>query len=265
MTEKQKISDLLETEYLGRNLFYFERLGSTNDFLKNTAKELPDGCVAVTTEQFAGKGRRGNKWLSQKGQMVAISVLLKGHLSAAAPPVTLLCGLATAEALSTLCGGEFLIKWPNDIVCDGKKICGILCEAKLSDSGCSTVCGIGVNLTQSPDFFINSGILHGASLKMLTGKTFEPEQVVAAILNRFEKIYTAVLLGTNVASETFFAAYTKICVTLGKEIKAVTADSEICGVAQAVSSDGSLKVQCLDKTVTLTAADVSVRGIMGYV
>lgn len=265
MTQEQKISGLLETKYIGRSLFFFERLSSTNDFLKNAADELPDGCAAVTTEQLAGKGRRGNKWLSPKGEMAAISVLLKGHISAAAPPVTLMFGLAAAQALSGLLGYDFLIKWPNDIVYDGKKVCGILCESRLTASGCSTVCGIGVNLTQSTDFFADAGIPHGASLKMLTGKTLLPEQVTAAILNRFEKIYTAASPGDAKAVEAFFADYSALCVTLGKEVKAVGANGEISGIAQSVNRDGSLEVLCSGKTVTLMASEVSVRGIMGYV
>lgn len=265
MTENQKIASLLETEYMGRSLYCFERLASTIDFLKNSAGELPNGCTVVTTEQLAGRGRRGNAWVSPKGQMAAISFLLKSKFSVSMPPITLMCGLAVAKALTRVCGGNFLVKWPNDIVCDGKKVCGILCESRLLKSDYSTVCGIGVNLTQSPDFFISAGIPHGASLKMLTGKEYDACEVTAAILNSFEKIYNDVLSGTNDAVKAFFANYTEVCVTLGKEIKAVTADGEIRGIAQAVNSDGSLTVKCGDKTVTLMASEVSVRGVMGYV
>jgi BirA family transcriptional regulator, biotin operon repressor / biotin---[acetyl-CoA-carboxylase] ligase len=265
MTEEQKIAEKLETEYMGRSLFYFERLNSTNNFLKNAAKELPNGCAAITLEQFAGKGRRGNKWIAEKGQMLAVSVLIKHRLNAAAPPVTLMFGLSAAKALSGLFGRDFLIKWPNDIVCDGKKICGILCETKISSEGCSTVCGIGVNLLQTENFFEESGIPHGASIKMLTGITPQPDQVAAAILNRFEKTYAEFSQGQESTNSVFFEAYNALCVTLGKEIKAQTADGEILGFAKAVNSDGSLQVECEGKTVNLIAGEVSVRGVMGYV
>jgi BirA family biotin operon repressor/biotin-[acetyl-CoA-carboxylase] ligase len=186
---EQKISELLRTEYIGRSLFCFEKLNSTNDFLKDAADGLPDGCAAVTMEQLAGKGRRGHAWVSPKGQMAAFSVLIKNQKAERFPVVSLISALAVQKTLKNLFDADFSIKWPNDIILFGKKICGILCESKITGSGCNTVSGIGVNLTQNPDFFKSAGVPHGASIKMLTGKIPEPEKVIAEVLNTFEEIY----------------------------------------------------------------------------
>lgn len=264
MTQKEKIGKLLETEVIGKNLLWFDSLPSTNDFLKSAAEELPNGSVAVAAEQTAGRGRRGNVWFSPKGQL-AISILLKDRLSLSMPPVTLICGLAVAKALQRLYGDGFFIKWPNDIVCKNKKVCGILCEAKLSKEGTYTVCGVGVNLTQDPEYFAAAGVPYGASIGMLTGKAPQIPQVAAAILNSFEQIYSAVLQPSEKANSAFFEEYCKNCITLGKEIKAVTPGGEIRGVAKAVNGDGSLRVLCGEKTLTLFASEVSVRGVMGYI
>lgn len=264
MTEKEIIRDLLQTEFIGSNLLWFNSLPSTNDFLKSAADELPSGSVIVAAEQTAGRGRRGNVWISSKGQ-TTISILLKGRLSVSMPPVTLICGLAVAKALSGLYGDDFYIKWPNDIVCKNKKVCGILCEAKISRTSCFTVCGIGVNLTQSPEYFKVAGIPHGASINMLTGKVPESSEVTAAILNSFEKIYNVVSQCSDKANSEFFEQYSERCITLGKEIRAFTQDGEIRGTAKAINSDGSLEVLCADKTQTLLASEVSVRGVMGYI
>lgn len=264
MTQKESIERLLETEFIGRNLLWFDNLPSTNDYLKNEAEKLPDGTAVVAEEQSAGRGRRGNVWLSPKGQL-AVSILLKGKLPLSAPPVTLICGLAAAKALRGLFGEEFLIKWPNDIVCKEKKVCGILCEAKLSEEGSHTVCGIGVNLTQPPEYFARAGIPYGASISMITGKEPRLSQVAAAILNSFEKEYNAVLKSPGKEYAEFFRQYCENCVTLGREIRAITPGGEIRGIAKSVNADGSLNVQCEGRTLTLFASEVSVKGIMGYI
>lgn len=265
MADKKKLSELLKTDYIGKSLYCFESLSSTNDFLKDKADELPDGSLVTAEEQTAGRGRRGHAWVSPKSQTAAFSILLKDHISADAPPVTLMCGLAAAQVLRQLCGCDFLIKWPNDVVCDGKKVCGILCESKLSGSHCTTVCGIGVNLTETAEHFVKAGIPYGASLRMLTGKTYEPETIIAAIVNNFEKIYIPLAHQESGANETFLKEYSALCVTLGKEIRAVGTKGELCGTAQAINSDGSLCVRSGGRIVKLMAGDVSVRGVMGYV
>jgi BirA family biotin operon repressor/biotin-[acetyl-CoA-carboxylase] ligase len=263
LTEEQKITELLETEYIGRNLHYFEHLGSTNEFLKSMSQELPNGTVVVAGEQFDGKGRRGNKWVSSKGQAAEMSILLKDS-RLLMPPVTLICGLAVARALNGLCDGGFSIKWPNDIVCGDKKVCGILCESKISKSNCSTVCGIGVNVSQDAEFFKQVNLPHGASLKMLKSEPPSNELVIASILNWFEEIYTTLERGGEREIVAFFGDYSALCITLGREIRAKTGDIEIQGFATAVNADGTLAVSCGEETVALSAGEVSVRGIMGY-
>lgn len=263
MTEEQKITELLETEYIGRNLHYFERLGSTNEFLKSMSPELPNGMVVVAGEQYDGNGRRGNKWVSSKGQAVSMSILLR-NISLSLPPVTLICGLAVVKALNGLCGGEFSIKWPNDIVCGDKKVCGILCESKISKSNCATVCGIGVNISQDAEFFKQVNLPHGVSLKMLMPEPPANELVIASILNWFEEIYTTLEHGGERETTSFFDDYSALCVTLGREVRIKTGDIEVQGFATAVNADGTLAIRCGEETVALAAGEVSVRGIMGY-
>lgn len=263
MTLEQDIAGRLKTQYMARSLFCFEKIGSTNDFLKGAAGDLPDGCAAVTLDQTAGRGRRGNAWTAPRGEAAAVSVLIKSPLDAVAPPVTLVLGLAAAKALGGLCGAEFLIKWPNDIVCGGKKVCGILCESKLAPEGGFTVCGIGINLSQSPEFFTSAGIPQGASLSMCTKTGLGPAEVVAAVINAFEKTLEEFRDGKNTAA--FIEEYSKNCVTLGREVRALTSEGELRGTAEAINPDGTLKVECASGAVTLAAGDVSVRGVMDYI
>lgn len=248
---------------MGRNLCCFETVDSTNNYLKKNAALLPDGTVAVTDEQTAGKGRRGNNWTTNKGQALAMSFLIKNVSIEEMPPVTLICGLAAAKTFNALCGGGFLIKWPNDIVCEGKKVCGILCESKISKEYCATVCGIGVNISQNKEFFDKIGLPNAASLKMLKGD-FDRETVAAEILNRFEEIYLSLKRGGKDKTAEFYREYTKICITLGRKVRAVSETGELVGTAESLGSDGTLIVRCGDKTVAVSAGEVSIRGIMGY-
>lgn len=264
MTQENQTAKLLETEYIGRNIKWFDRIASTNDYLKEEALALPDGFTAATTEQYAGKGRRGHTWVSSRGQIAAFSFLLKNTFFTDLPPITLMCGLAVAKALDGITGKKFLIKWPNDVVIEGKKICGILCESKLLGRQCSTVCGIGVNLAQTGEFFKEAGIPHGVSLKMLCGTAPSPEEVVAKILNEFEKIYLSLTKGGDKEISEFLDEYSKNCVTLGKTVKIVKPDCEITGTAVSVNRDGSLHLIADGKETDVLASEASVRGVMGY-
>ena len=259
------MTQLLETQFIGRNVLCFESIDSTNDFLKNMARQLPNGTVVIAEEQLSGRGSRGNKWVSTKGQMVEFSFMLFNNSFTKLPPVTLICALAVVRALNMLCGGDFFIKWPNDIVCDGKKVCGILCESKIEKSCCTTVCGIGINISQDADFFVHSGIPDGASIKMLKVNAPSHEQLIAAILNFFEQIFTALEHGSERETATFFSDYSELCVTLGKQIRAHIHGSEIVGTAKAVNTDGTLSIMCEGKNISLVSGEVSVRGIMGYI
>lgn len=264
MTQEQQTVNLLETEYIGRNIKWFDEISSTNDYLKEEAPSLPDGFTAASTEQFAGKGRRGHTWVSSRGQMVAFSFFLKNNFFTDLPPITLMCGLAVAKALNGITGKKLLIKWPNDIIYEGRKVCGILCESKLLGRQCFNVCGIGVNLTQTEDFFKEVGIPHGVSLKMIYGTAPSPEEVVAKILNEFEKIYLSLTKGGDKEISEFLKEYSENCVTVGKVVKIVKPDCEIIGIALSVNRDGSLHVSCDGKETDVLASEASVRGVMGY-
>lgn len=264
MTEEELFKSLLKTEYIGRNAEWFDKISSTNDYVKENANTLPDGYLAATTEQYAGKGRRGHVWLAKKGDIAAFSFLLKNSFYADKPPITLICGLAAAKALSKLTGRKFEIKWPNDIVFEGQKVCGILCESRLINKNCFTVCGIGINLTQEKDYFINANIPHAASLKLICAKAPNPAETVAFVANEFEKIYKTVMTGERADSESFIKDYEKNCVTVGSDVKIIKPDREILGKAIAVNLDGSLKVKSGEEELDVLASEASVRGVMGY-
>lgn len=277
MGSAEEIGALLKTRRLGRRLACLARVDSTNDFLKRLAGSLPDGAAAVARVQTAGRGRQGNRWASAEGRTAEFSVLLKSPREASAPPLTMLCALAVCRALDALAppvpdaSGQdaseseasrepFCIKWPNDIVCAGKKVCGILCEARLAPGLSATVCGIGVNLSQPAEFFGAAGLPWGASVRMLRGAAPSAAQVVAGVLNELEPLLEL----EEKDAPDFFAAYARRCVTLGRQVRVRTPSGELTGVAEALGLDGSLLLRRGSELTPVFAGDVSVRGLMGY-
>jgi BirA family biotin operon repressor/biotin-[acetyl-CoA-carboxylase] ligase len=262
MPDKEKIIPLLKTAYMGREIYCFDSIPSTNEYLKSHINELKNGTAALADEQTKGYGRKGNKWESPKGGSLSMSVMIKPVDVLSSPSITLACGLAVVRALNTLYGGGFRIKWPNDIVYKDKKICGILCEAKIDKPCCSVICGIGINLTQSDEQFKACGLDYAASIKTVTGKTPVAEELAAAILNEFETVFDDFIKN---GFKDYYDEYRGLCVTLGSEIKVITKDGEIYGSAVDISKRGQLIVKTADNLITIEAGEVSVRGIMGYI
>ncbi|MDR3552380.1 MAG: biotin--[acetyl-CoA-carboxylase] ligase [Clostridia bacterium] len=261
MPDRDRLARLLNTEYFGKALFCLKRIDSTNDFLKSRAAELPSGAAALADEQPAGRGRRGNVWLCAPGEAVAMSILVKPVEVAAAPLIAPTCGLAAAKALNSLCGGGFLIKWPNDLVFAGKKIGGILCESICSGGTCSVVCGFGINLMQNEAYFESCGLPFATSILVSTGAAPAYEDVAAAILNAFEALYGQTAGG---GSAGILSEYSQLCVTLGRPVRVFYPDKTVTGIASAVNPDGSLTVKTAQGDICVNSGEVSVRGVMGY-
>lgn len=260
MPDREKIAARLRTRRCGRMLYCLQSVGSTNDYLWSLPAPA-DGTAAIADEQTAGRGRRGHTWASGRGEAVQMSVYLRPE-PAVSPVLSLVCGLAAAGALERLCGGGFGIKWPNDIVCDGKKLGGILCEARLSGAVTQAVCGIGVNLRQGRAFFEQCGLPDASSVALLRGVSPSCEETAAAILNELEKWLDA---SREMGVPALLTEYAHHCVTLGREVCARTPDGEVTGTAERIAPDGALVIRTSYGPAVLRAGEVSVRGIMGYV
>ena len=252
----------LTTTSLGRTAVWLPTVDSTNLYLKREAARLPGGAVCLADAQTAGRGRRGHTWDTSPGQTLALSVLFKPCSDVAALPLA--CGLAVAQALTAVCQRAVEIKWPNDSICAGAKVCGILCESAVVDGQSFAVAGMGVNLLQTADDFARAGLPHAASLAMLTGQILPPDKVAVAILNRLEPLWQQTATGGFAAIRDDYARH---CVTLGREVRVLGADGRVLHTGQAVglADDGCLLVRGADGTHAVRAGEVSIRGRQGYV
>ena len=267
LTEKEIRSFLGGTAVVGRELRCFDQLDSTNNYLK-TQTQVPDGTAVTADSQTAGRGRMDRSFQSPKGQGIYLSVLLRPQLPPdRLPPVTALAGVAGCAAVERVCGVRPGLKWPNDPVLCGKKLCGILTEMSLeAETGRvqSLVLGIGINVGQQPEDFSPEVREVATSLLQVLGRPVSRPQLTAALLEELDRAYSALLAGD--LSE-YQAAYRRDCVNLGKTVQLLPFGGGERETAQAVDIDEefSLVVRGADgKERTVRSGEVSVRGLWGY-
>lgn len=242
---------------------YFDETGSTNELCTRAAREgAPGWTVFLANCQTSGHGRRGRGWSSPAGMGLWTSVLLRPELPVTlAGLIPLAAALAVAEAVRTVTDLSCGIKWPNDVILDGKKLSGILCESRSRDGQIEYVTvGIGVNLRRGaypPD-------LTDRAVSLEEHLAFPPERetLLEAILSALERRINQLKEGRGRA---LLNDYEKQCLTVGAGIL-VSGAVEMTGVATGIGEDGSLLIRGEDGTVrTVACGDVSVRGVMGYV
>jgi BirA family biotin operon repressor/biotin-[acetyl-CoA-carboxylase] ligase len=151
--DPDKIRANLKTERIGKKILVFNSTSSTNDIAAEYAKNRAnDGLVIFAEEQTAGRGRAGSKWQSEQGDSILCSIVLTG-CKLNPELLSLACAVAVADAIGKIRGSEAKIKWPNDIILNGKKVAGILLESKLNNDGSAYILGIGINCHQQKASF----------------------------------------------------------------------------------------------------------------
>lgn len=267
LTETEIRRFLPPTEVVGRKLVCLSEVDSTN----TRAKELamagePEGLVVVADCQTAGRGRMGRAFQSPSGKGIYLSALLRPQL----PPerlmsVTAMAGVAVCGAVEAVCGLSPGLKWPNDPVLNGRKLCGILTEMSLEAETGSLqylVVGIGVNVLQAPGDFSPEVAAIATSLAAELGKPVSRPALAAALIARLDQLRTALVSGHT---EAYWKEYRSRCVNLGKQVRLLSPAGEECGEAIDVDQNFGLVVRKDDGTVaTIRSGEVSVRGLYGY-
>ncbi|MXW06050.1 MAG: biotin--[acetyl-CoA-carboxylase] ligase [Gemmatimonadetes bacterium] len=182
----------LSSRIFGRVLEYHARVGSTNDVILDMAEQAaPHGTVCLADEQSAGRGRRGYGWFSPPGCGIWASVLLRPRLSAdRTPPLTLCAAAAVAPVLETAAGVSVEIKWPNDLLMEGRKVAGILAESRVvSGDEPVIVIGMGINVNHTRGQFPDELSASATSLRIESGRPVGREDLFLAILASLESAY----------------------------------------------------------------------------
>ena len=243
---------------------YKGEIDSTNLEAGRLAGELPHGAVIVADSQSAGRGRRGRTWVSRPGENIYFSLLLKpDFVPEQASMLTLIMALAVAQGIEAVYSCKTEIKWPNDIVVHGKKVCGILTEMQAVPGAIKhVVVGVGINVNQTT--FGEAGLSYASSLQKETGLVKDREVLLEAVLQQFEQWYSVFCEAGSL--QPVLAAYHARLANLQKEVQVLDPKGAYRGVALGINDKGELIVRKGDGTqVAVYAGEVSVRGLFGYV
>ena len=254
----------LETAWAGKTCLCFDSMESTQNYGKVLGKKEPvHGTLILAEEQTAGRGRRGRSWQSEKGANIAMSLCLEPKLRTEhAAGLTLVMALAVAEGIKKVTGREPQIKWPNDIVLNGRKICGILTEMCFKDGGYIVVIGVGINVNNTgfPEDIKGTA----SSLKLETGAEISREALIASVMECFENYYEIYEQTEDLA--LLKEQYESMLANKNREVNVLDPKEPYKGTAKGINSAGNLIVVCEDGTEKeVYSGEVSVRGIYGYV
>lgn len=264
MTEAE-IKSLMHTEWVAKEVLYFDTIDSTNTKAQELAeKGYPSGTLVVADKQESGKGRRGRSWVSPSGTGIFMTLMIKPDINPNnASMLTLVAALAVAKAITSVTGEEAMIKWPNDIVVNGKKVCGILTEMNAQfDYINHIVVGIGINVHNES---FPEEISQMASSLMIEagGKRFHRAQIIAETMSYFEQYYDTFLKTQDLSA--LVREYDELLVNRNKSVRVLDPKEPFDGKAMGITSKGELIVDTWESRKLVSSGEVSVRGIYGYV
>lgn len=265
LISKYELESRMATSWLGKEIVYKETTDSTNADVRRMAENgAKNGLLVVADGQTAGKGRRGRQWESGKGTNLYFSMLLKPDITPdKASMITLVAAYSVAKVITKNTGLDAKIKWPNDIVVGGKKVCGILTEMSMErDYIHHIVVGIGINVNEEE--FSGEIKEMATSLKIEGGQVVSRANLLSDILAQFEKDYGAFLAAEDL--KPFVDDYNKMLVNKGVLVKVLDPKGEFSGIAGGINEEGMLIVFKENGQIEkVYAGEVSVRGMYGYV
>jgi BirA family biotin operon repressor/biotin-[acetyl-CoA-carboxylase] ligase len=246
------ITSDLATHFVGQRVILYPRLPSTMEVAREEAlRGAAEGTVVIAEEQTAGKGRMGRIWLSPKG-CVALSVILypkRGLL----PSLVMVASLAVVHAITAVTGLQSQIKWPNDVLINGRKVCGIIIESSAGDNGINyAVVGIGINVNLKTTEFTEIASV-ATSLSDELGREVSRLSLIKRLLVEIEPLY---LSAKN--SDAVYQEWRDSLVTLGRKVCARSGNDIYEGIAESVEKDGSLILRLRDGSLKrIVAGDVT--------
>ncbi len=261
------IRDLLTTKWVCSRLTFYESIDSTNLRAREEAeKGAPHGTMIVADLQTSGRGRRGRNWESPAGVNIYFSLILRPDLvQDKASMLTITMAHSVCKAIARKTGLDCKIKWPNDIVVNGKKVCGILTEMGLKkDGGYYVVIGVGINVRSQ--HFAPELAYKATSLEDEDGRSqkLSRNHLLVEIMNAFEEDYDSLMLCQDLTG--ILDSYNHMLINRDARVRVLDPKGEYEGEAKGITKTGELLVETADGTVLqVYAGEVSVRGIYGYV
>ena len=266
LSESELVSRM-DTVWAGRNVHYLPETDSTNQQAKRLAEDgAPHGTLVVADMQTAGKGRRGRSWQQKPGEAIAMSIILRPDFAPKyASMLTLAAADSVAKGIEKVTGMSPMIKWPNDVIVNRRKVCGILTEMgmNLEDGSIDyVVVGIGINVNQTE--FPEEIRQIATSLRLEGGSGIQRSGLIAEVMRIFERDYE--LLAERKCLSGILEEYNARLINKDAAVKVLDPKGEFAGISLGINERGELLVKKEDGTVAeVYAGEVSVRGFYGYV
>ena len=257
------LQSIRKTRWLGKSIHFFDRIDSTNAKAKELAENgAKHGTLVVADSQSAGRGRLGRTWESQEGTGIFMTLILKPEVAMdRASMITLVTALAVAHGIKEVTGADVKIKWPNDIVLHGKKICGILTEMIVQpDNENYLVVGIGINVHNKS---FPKELVSIASSLHLEGYEVHRVSLIEKMMEHFEVFYEKFLQTEDLSP--MLDGYQELLVNKDKAVRVLDFKEPFDGTAKGITKRGELIVDTGEGTKLVSSGEVSVRGIYGYV
>ncbi|NLP40611.1 MAG: biotin--[acetyl-CoA-carboxylase] ligase [Veillonellaceae bacterium] len=255
----QEIRSRLTTQIIGREIRYFDNVASTNNEAKLlAANDCPEGTLVVAEAQNSGRGRLSRGWFSPWGKGIWMSVVLRPKFSPQeAPKCTLMAAVAINKAIRQVSGIDCGIKWPNDILYQGRKLVGILTEMSAEmDAINYVVLGMGINVNIAEGEFPDDIAEIATSVALASGKPVDRLELLSAILQQLEDIYQ---IATSEGFKAVLDEWRAQSITLGQAVDVVGFNRRFSGIAVNIDDDGALLVKMGDSIERVLAGDVSIR------
>ena len=276
---EKKIAKYLQTKWAANKVVYKQTTISTNEDAGQLARAGAEhGLLVVADTQSGGKGRRGRSWQSEPETTISMTLLCRPQFTAEkASMLTLVMGLAVAEAISELTGLSANIKWPNDIVVNHKKVCGILTELGTANGQIDyLIVGVGINVnngislssveaSEQKRTIIFGEELAGTatSLWLETGVELSREKLIAFCMEKFEQYYEKFVRDLDL--HAMMDVYNNRLAGIDGEVRVLDPQGEYVGISRGIDAFGNLLVETEGVVKKVYAGEVSVRGLYGYV
>ena len=249
----------LKTQLIGKRVYYFEEIDSTQNFAQNIAADKKEnGTIIIAEKQTSGRGRLDRKWTSPKGGIWFSLIIHPKFDVSSSTLIPILSAVALSKSIKSVLGIETEVKWPNDITMNGKKVAGVLVDASFQTNSIDyLILGIGINfdidakklekrLTKTPNFY---GI---DSLRGKEDKT-PPKKLLKEFLLQFEKNLFQLDKGEK---SKIIKEWTKRAAGIGKKITINTSNGKISGISQGIDNDGALKIKTRNEIKKIYVGDV---------
>ncbi len=275
MMDKRTIEAALNTDYVGRDLEFYPVIDSTNNVAKAAGDEgRPSVFLAVADRQDAGRGSRGRSWISPAGHNIFMSLMVRPKIPMdKVSGLTLVMALSVSEAIDEAMKAAGVsddvrtgIKWPNDIVLNKRKICGILTELHVMPGSGEyfVVIGCGINVNQPSDLFAEEIRDMAGSVFSETGKELDRSKLIALCMKYFEENYAKYEERCDLS--LLKDDYERRLLNINSKVKILDPKGEYEAVALGINKDGALLIKNeKGESEEIIAGEVSVRGLYGYV